>query len=184
MVDITGYGEVDLLAHPMSLACTTVARLQVIGGGHAHRRGWWLIPGAPAECFVPWGRTAVILLDPHPTPCLKSGKVAEAWRALGSHHPVQELIAIRPDLAGERCTLAGVLGQPRLVGPQAIAGIPLRRYRLLYPGGRHVAALVEDPLHGFQDALRAVQRADRRQDMGGIGPLRAPCLDPPSRVAG
>src|SRR5437016_3861516 len=82
MVDITGYGEVDLLAHPMSLACTTVARLQVIGGGHAHRRGWWLIPGAPAECFVPWGRTAVILLDPHPTPCLKSGKVAEAWRAL------------------------------------------------------------------------------------------------------
>jgi len=58
-------------------------------------------------------------LDPNPTQCLKSGKVAEAWRALGSHHPVQELIAIRPDLAGERCTFAGVLGQPRLVGPQA-----------------------------------------------------------------
>jgi hypothetical protein len=39
-------------------------------------------------------------------------------------------------------------------------------------------------MHGFQDALQAVQRADRRQDLGGIGPLRAPCLDPPARVAG
>jgi hypothetical protein len=39
-------------------------------------------------------------------------------------------------------------------------------------------------MHGFQDTFQPVQRADRRQDMGGIGPLRAPCLDPPSRFAG
>jgi hypothetical protein len=32
--------------------------------------------------------------------------------------------------------------------------------------------------------LEPVQRADRRQDVRGIGPLRAPRLDPPPRVAG
>ena len=39
-------------------------------------------------------------------------------------------------------------------------------------------------MHGFEDAFQPVQRADRRQDMGGIGPLRAPCFDPPPRFAG
>ena len=39
-------------------------------------------------------------------------------------------------------------------------------------------------MHGFQDTLQAVQRADRRQDVRGIGPLRATRLDPAPRFAG
>ena len=39
-------------------------------------------------------------------------------------------------------------------------------------------------MHGFQDTFQAVQRADRRQDMGGIGPLGAPGFDPAPRFAG
>jgi hypothetical protein len=34
---ITGLGEVHLIAHPMRLACTTVARLEVRGRGEAYR---------------------------------------------------------------------------------------------------------------------------------------------------
>ena len=54
----------------------------------------------------------------------------------------------------------------------------------LHPGGRHVAELIERIMHGFEDTFQPVQRADRRQDMRGIGPLRAPRLDPPPRFAG
>ena len=39
-------------------------------------------------------------------------------------------------------------------------------------------------MHGFQDTLQPVQGADRRQDVRGIGPLRAPRLQPPPRFAG
>jgi hypothetical protein len=39
-------------------------------------------------------------------------------------------------------------------------------------------------MHSFQHTFQTVERADRRQDMGGIGPLRTPCFDPPPRVAG
>ena len=39
-------------------------------------------------------------------------------------------------------------------------------------------------MHGFQDTFQTVQRADRRQDMRGIGPLRAPRLDPAPGFAG
>jgi hypothetical protein len=67
LAGIAGLGEMHLIAHPMGVPFTTVARLQAIGGGHAHRRGWLLVSRAPAECFVPWGRAAVILSDPNPT---------------------------------------------------------------------------------------------------------------------
>jgi hypothetical protein len=39
-------------------------------------------------------------------------------------------------------------------------------------------------MHGFQDTLQAVQGADRRQDMRGIGPLCATGSDPAPRFAG
>ena len=39
-------------------------------------------------------------------------------------------------------------------------------------------------MHGFQDTFHTVECADRRQDMGGIGPLGAPGLDPATRFAG
>jgi hypothetical protein len=39
-------------------------------------------------------------------------------------------------------------------------------------------------MHGFQDAFQAMQRADRRQDMRGIGPLTPPPLEPSARFAG
>ena len=39
-------------------------------------------------------------------------------------------------------------------------------------------------MHGFQDTFQAVEGADRRQDMGRIGPLGAPGLDPAPRFAG
>jgi hypothetical protein len=39
-------------------------------------------------------------------------------------------------------------------------------------------------MHSLEDAFQPVQGADRRQDMRGIGPLRASCLDPPPRFAG
>jgi hypothetical protein len=135
VVGIAGLREMDLRAHPMGLPFTTVARLQVIGRGHAHRRGRLLVSRAPAECFVPWGCTAVILLDPNPTQCLKSREITEAWRALGGYHPVQELIAVRPDLAGERLAFTCILRQAGLVGPEAITRVPCGRHLLAHPGG-------------------------------------------------
>ena len=44
--------------------------------------------------------------------------------------------------------------------------------------------LLERMMHGFQDTFQTVERADRCQDMRGIGPLLAPRLDPPPRFAG
>jgi hypothetical protein len=39
-------------------------------------------------------------------------------------------------------------------------------------------------MHRFEDTFQPVQGADRRQNMCGIGPLRAPRREPPPRVAG
>jgi hypothetical protein len=39
-------------------------------------------------------------------------------------------------------------------------------------------------MHGFQDTFQPVQRANGRQDVGGIGPLHATRLYPPLRFAG
>ena len=39
-------------------------------------------------------------------------------------------------------------------------------------------------MHSLQDTFQTVQGADRREDMGRIGPLGAPRLDPAARFAG
>jgi hypothetical protein len=39
-------------------------------------------------------------------------------------------------------------------------------------------------MHGFQDTFQPVERADRRQDVGRIGPLGATGFDPALRFAG
>jgi hypothetical protein len=75
---ITGLGEVQLVAHPMGIAFIAGAGLQVVGRGHAYRRGRWLVPGAPAECFESRHGTAVILLQPDPPQCLQGGEIPEA----------------------------------------------------------------------------------------------------------
>ena len=100
LIRITGFGEVDLIADPMGIPFTTVARLQVVGRVDQQRRGRLLVPRAPAERFHAGDRTAVILLEPNPPQGFKSREVAEAEWALGGHHPVQELIAVHPDFGG------------------------------------------------------------------------------------
>jgi hypothetical protein len=55
---------------------------------------------------------------------------------------------------------------------------------LLGPSGRRRTELIERIVHRFQDALQAVQGADRRQDVGRIGPLGAPSFEPAPRFAG
>jgi hypothetical protein len=59
-----------------------------------------------------------------------------------------------------------------------------QRHVLLDPGGSHVAELVERPMHRFAHTFQTVQRADGRQDMRGVGALRATRHDPPPRFAG
>jgi hypothetical protein len=81
------------------------------------------------------------------------------------------LIAIRSNLAGERLAVTGILRQARLVRSEAIAGKPLQRQVLLHPVGSYVAKLVQGPMHRFEDTFQPVERADRRQDLRGIGPL-------------
>jgi hypothetical protein len=39
-------------------------------------------------------------------------------------------------------------------------------------------------MHRFQDTFHTVERTDRRQDMGGIGPLGAPRREPAPGLAG
>jgi hypothetical protein len=168
----------------MGVTCTAVAGLQVVGSVDQQRRGRLLIPGAPAEHFQPGDRTAIIVLEPHPTQGFKRGEVAEAWRALGGHHPVEELRAVRPDLPSQGLACARVLRQARLFGPQAIAGIPLQGHMLLDPDGRRLPELIGGVTHGFQHAFEAVERADRRQDVGGIRPLGASRLEPAPGLAG
>jgi hypothetical protein len=79
---------------------------------------------------------------------------------------------------------AGILRQARLVGPEAVARVPCRRHLRVNSGGRHVAKLIERIMQGLEDAFHPAQGADRRQDMRGIGPLRASCLEPAPGFAG
>ena len=142
LIGITGSRQMHFIPHPMGRAIATVAGLRVLRGADQQRRGRLFISRAPAECFGPWGRTAVIVLAPNPTQGLRSGEITEAWRALGSHHPVRELIAVRLDLAGEDLAFARVLRQASLFGPLAVAGIPLQGHMLLYRGGGRFTELV------------------------------------------
>ena len=102
----------------------------------------------------------------------------------GREIDIQELIVIRSHVTGTRLTWTGVLRQARLVGAETVARGPFRRHLRAHPGGRHVAELIERIMHGFEDTCQPVPRANRRQDMRGIGALRAPRLHPPPRVAG
>jgi hypothetical protein len=88
LIRITGLGEVELITHPVGIAFTAVAGLQVVGGVDQQRRGRVLVSCAPAEHFQPGDRTAIISLEPNPTQGFESGEVAEAWRTLGGHHPI------------------------------------------------------------------------------------------------
>ena len=106
----------------MRVAFTAVAGLEVIGRGDAHRRGRLLVPGAPAERFQPRDGTAVILLQPNLPERLQGGQGRGGLAGCRQPAPIQELIAVRPDLAGERLALARVLRQARLVGAETIAG--------------------------------------------------------------
>jgi hypothetical protein len=100
------------------------------------RSGW-------AERFEPWHRTAVVLLDPYLPECLQGGEVAEAQRSVGGLHRRQELIAVRADLPGERLARVGLFRQAGLVGPEAIAAIPIWRHLLLHSRGRRRTELIE-----------------------------------------
>jgi hypothetical protein len=46
----------------MALGTARLLGLQVVGRGNAPRRGWLLVPGAPAECFQSWDGVC----GPHP----------------------------------------------------------------------------------------------------------------------
>jgi hypothetical protein len=109
VVGIAGLGAVARRAHPMGLALTAVAGLQVVGCGDAHHSRRWLIPGPRAERFEPRRRTAVIGLAPYLPECRQGREVAEAQSGVGGLHPRQELIAVRTDLPGERLARARVL---------------------------------------------------------------------------
>ena len=106
----------------------------------------------------------------------QGGELPEAWGALGRQPPCQALQAVRPELAGARLALTGVLRHASVVGPQGVARVPCRRHLLAPPRGRHVAELVEGPRQGFEDPCQPGQGADRRQDRRGLGPLGAPPL--------
>jgi hypothetical protein len=54
----------------------------------------------------------------------------------------------------------------------------------MHPGGIGLAELVEGQMHGFQCTFQALEGADGRQDMGGIGAPGAPDLKPAAGFAG
>jgi hypothetical protein len=181
---ITGFGEGERIAHPMGLALTTVAGLQVVGRGEAHGCRRLLIAGAPAHRFEPRDRTAIIRLAPTLSLRLQGRECPQPECWVRGPHPCEELVALGPDLAGERLACTGVLRQARLGGSEAVPCRPGWWYLVLHPGGRHTAQLVQRPMYGFQDTFSTVPPADRCPDRGGIGPWRASCLDPPPRVTG
>jgi hypothetical protein len=74
---IAGLGKMHLIADPMGVTFTTVARLEVIGGGDAQGRGWLLDPGAPADVIPPRDGTAVILLEPNTAQRLQGGELPQ-----------------------------------------------------------------------------------------------------------
>jgi hypothetical protein len=181
---LTGVGEVDCRADPMGLPCTPVARLQGVGRVDQQRRGRRRVPRAPAARCPAGDRTAVIVWEPKPPQGFKSREVAAAWGALGGHPPVQELRAVHPDWAGACLALMRHLRHARLCSPQAIAGLPVQRYVRLHPGGVRRPELLAGVRPGVQPAFAAVERADRRQDVGGIRPLGASRLEPAPGLAG
>jgi hypothetical protein len=156
-------GAMHLIAHPLGVPLTTIARLEVRGRGHAYRRGRVLVPGAPAELFPSWDGTAVLLLEPNPPPRRQSGELLPPQGGLRSPPPFQELIALGPDLAGEPLALTGLLRHARVVGAETVARVPCRRRLLAHPGGSCRAQLVQRLLQGFQDPRQAVPRAEGRQ---------------------
>jgi hypothetical protein len=65
---------------------------------------------------------------------------------LGEMDLIADLMGV-PLTTVARLALTRVLRQARLVGPEAIAGIPVQRHVLLDPGGSHITELVERMMH-------------------------------------
>lgn len=168
----------------MGIAFRAVAGIEIVGGRDTDRRRRLFVRETPAQRFAPWDGTAGLLVQPDLPERLQGGEGTEVRCALDGPHPVQELIAICAHLLGEGLALAYIFRQARLVRSETVAGVPRQGYVLLDPGGVGVAELVERIMHGFQDTCQAVQRADRRQDMGRISPLGASRLDPAACFAG
>ena len=70
----------------------------------------------------------------------------------------------------------------RGLSEEADSGYTMPVHLVLHPGGRHIAQW--GPVHGLQDTFQWVQRADGRQNVGGIDASRAPAPHPAARVAG
>ena len=183
-VRITGLGPVERRAHPRGGTCTAVTGLQGVGSVDQPRRGWVLVPRAPAAHCQPGDRAALSWVEPQPTQGFKRGEVAEVWRALGSRPPVQELIAVCAELPSEGLACARGLRQAPLVRPPAVAGLPRPGPMRLDPGGRRLTALIEGVTAGCQHACEAVERVARGQDVGGMRPLGARRVDPAAALTG
>ena len=133
MIGITGLCE----RHPLWLTngrrvyCCSASRSQGEWMRTAEGGGSSLVRQRSASCPGTAGNTT----EANPPQRVQGGEATEVWGAIGRKHPFQMLKAVRPDLAGERLAVTGVLRQASLVGPQAIARVPFRRHLVAHPGG-------------------------------------------------
>jgi len=147
---ITRLRQMDLIAHPMGVAFTAGAGLQVIGRLDEHR-GWRaLVHGAPAQFLQSWNHTAIVGLYPNLPQALQRWKRTPGERTCIVPAPVEKLSTLGTDPQGQGVALTGLWRQTPPGGPQAIAGGPLQRPPLSSSGGVGLTQLVERLMQSCQ----------------------------------
>ena len=90
----------------------------------------------------------------------------------------QEGVAVRPKDVGIRLTLLFFRRQMVIIHPVPIALHPVGRAVRLHPVGGYDGEGIERSAERFPNTLSPVDGTDMRKDMGRVGPLTPPRLEP------
>ena len=124
------------------------------------------------------------MLHPNLPEHLHRRQPTQGGRRLLCPEPIQELIAVRPDLQRQGIALTRLFGEAGHLRPWTIALIPRHRHVLLHPGRVGLTEVVQGRPQGFLDTCQGVQTTDRSEHMRGIGALGSACFDPPMGFTG
>ena len=166
-IRITGFGEVDFVAHPITTSLGAVACLDIVRRVDALATGRQITRIAPAD-RVAWG---IKLLPPYASQGHDGRMVAQTTRDLIGIEEGEEPHAVSADLFSEALPIRRRLGKAIAIKAWAVAVKPLQWDVAAEPRRSHGREGIQGGTHGFTNALNAGEATNSGQDMSRIGAL-------------
>ncbi len=166
------------VASPGGARAGAKARLQVVGRLDRLRRGPRLLLGPEPHATARRRSTfAYKVAGPDLPQDLHRRQSAQALGCRGLVEPVEQREPILADGARVGLALGRRPRQAAVLDPARVAPVPAFWRHFAQPVWRNGGELVQRRAQGLAQQLEAVEHADGRQDVGGIGPLPPACLE-------